>query len=131
MLEAFYCCIAAKIGEHPWAALEFLDYRDSEWGHPVADDIRLFEQIRFEGFQSASSWRTILANRDNFRAVFSGLDFYIDSDCDMSDAERLLVDMGIVRRRCKIGLIDDRAPGYVMRAVAAARRKDFALPKGR
>lgn len=52
-----------------WAggAPEFLAYHDTEWGFPVSDDIRLFEKICLEGFQSGLSWRTILNKRENFR----------------------------------------------------------------
>ena len=57
------------------AAPEFLDYHDSEWGFPVSDDIRLFEKISLEGFQSGLSWRTILAKRENFRSAFHDFDF--------------------------------------------------------
>ncbi|MGL4489006.1 MAG: DNA-3-methyladenine glycosylase I, partial [Rhizobiaceae bacterium] len=34
-------------------------YHDHEWGNPVTDDIRLFEKICLEGFQSGLSWITI------------------------------------------------------------------------
>jgi DNA-3-methyladenine glycosylase I len=56
-------------------APEFLDYHDSEWGFPVDDDIKLFEKLCLEGFQSGLSWRTILAKRENFRAAFHHFDF--------------------------------------------------------
>jgi hypothetical protein len=50
-------------------------YHDNEWGRPVSDDIRLFEKICLEGFQSGLSWLTILRKRENFRAAFDGFDF--------------------------------------------------------
>ena len=50
-------------------------YHDHEWGRPVADDIRLFEKICLEGFQSGLSWLTILRKRENFREAFAGFDF--------------------------------------------------------
>ena len=34
------------------AAPEFFHYHDTEWGFPVGDDIRLFEKLSLEGFQS-------------------------------------------------------------------------------
>ena len=37
---------------------EFIPYHDTEWGFPVDDDIRLFEKICLEGFQSGLSWLT-------------------------------------------------------------------------
>jgi DNA-3-methyladenine glycosylase I len=84
------------------AAPEFLDYHDREWGFPVDDDIRLFEKICLEGFQSGLSWRTILAKRENFRAAFKGFDFNAVAHFDNKDIQRLLGDAGIVRHRGKI-----------------------------
>ena len=51
------------------AAPEFLHYHDTEWGFPVTDDLRLFEKLCLEGFQSGLSWRTILNKREGFRAA--------------------------------------------------------------
>ena len=34
------------------SAPEFEAYHDREWGFPVADDVRLFEKLSLEGFQS-------------------------------------------------------------------------------
>ena len=50
-------------------------YHDEEWGRPVGDDVRLFEKLCLEGFQSGLSWLTILRKRENFRAAFAGFDF--------------------------------------------------------
>jgi DNA-3-methyladenine glycosylase I len=81
---------------------EFLDYHDREWGFPVSDDIRLFEKISLEGFQSGLSWRTILAKRENFRTAFAGFEFEAVAEFTEADVERLLQDAGIVRHRGKI-----------------------------
>lgn len=81
---------------------EYLQYHDHEWGLPVSDDIRLFEKICLEGFQSGLSWRTILAKRDNFRRAFLGFDFREMARFDDADVVRLLQDEGIVRHRGKI-----------------------------
>jgi len=87
-----------------WAggAPEFLAYHDTEWGFPVSDDIRLFEKICLEGFQSGLSWRTILNKRENFRKAFAGFDFHRVAQFDDADVTRLLGDPGIVRHRGKI-----------------------------
>lgn len=84
------------------AAPEFLDYHDREWGFPVDDDVRLFEKLCLEGFQSGLSWRTILAKRENFRAAFQGFDFHRVARFSPRDVDRLLQDSGIVRHRGKI-----------------------------
>jgi len=47
---------------------DYMRYHDTEWGFPVHDDIRLFEKICLEGFQSGLSWLTILRKREAFRA---------------------------------------------------------------
>jgi len=87
-----------------WCAAsdEYRAYHDSEWGFPVDNDIRLFEKICLEGFQSGLSWRTILAKRENFRAAFEGFDFTKVAQFTDTDVERLLQDAGIVRHRGKI-----------------------------
>jgi len=87
------------------AAPEFFAYHDSEWGFPVDDDRRLFEKLCLEGFQSGLSWRTILAKRENFRAVFCRFDFDQIATFTEADIERLLKDEGIVRHRGKIAAV--------------------------
>lgn len=90
-------------------APEFLEYHDNEWGHPVKDDIILFEKICLEGFQSGLSWRTILNKRDNFRNAFAGFDFNIVSGFDEKDKERLINDAGIIRHKGKIEAVINNA----------------------
>ena len=81
---------------------DYMRYHDTEWGYPVHDDIRLFEKICLEGFQSGLSWLTILRKRDAFRAGFGGFDFNKVALFGESDIERMLGDKGIVRHRGKI-----------------------------
>ncbi|MGR3624095.1 DNA-3-methyladenine glycosylase I [Pseudophaeobacter sp.] len=91
------------------SAPEFDAYHDREWGYPVADDIRLFEKICLESFQSGLSWRTILAKRENFRAAFCGFDWNRVAEFGEADVERLLQDAGIVRHRGKIEAVINNA----------------------
>jgi DNA-3-methyladenine glycosylase I len=81
---------------------DYLHYHDHEWGRPVADDIRLFEKICLEGFQSGLSWLTILRKRENFRAAFANFEFDRIAEFTEADVERLLQDAGIIRHRGKI-----------------------------
>lgn len=81
---------------------EYLRYHDEEWGRPVVNDIRLFEKICLEGFQSGLSWLTILRKRENFRAAFAGFDFEKVARFEEADIERCLGDAGIIRHRGKI-----------------------------
>lgn len=81
---------------------DYRRYHDAEWGRPVTDDIRLFEKICLEGFQSGLSWLTILRKRENFRIAFAGFDFDKVAAFDDEDIARCLADTGIVRHRGKI-----------------------------
>ena len=80
----------------------YMDYHDSEWGYPVADDFRLFEKICLEGFQPGLSWLTILNKRENFRKAFKSFDFNKVAKFSENDVENLLQDEGIIRHRGKI-----------------------------
>ncbi len=77
-------------------------YHDREWGRPVRNDVRLFEKLSLEGFQSGLSWLTILRKRENFRAAFAGFDIEAVSSFKAREVNRLLKDAGIVRHRGKI-----------------------------
>jgi len=81
---------------------DYRRYHDEEWGRPVTDDIRLFEKICLEGFQSGLSWLTILRKRENFRAAFAGFDFVEVAQFGEADIARCLADAGIIRHRGKI-----------------------------
>jgi DNA-3-methyladenine glycosylase I len=87
-----------------WAesAPEYRAYHDTEWGFPVADDVRLFEKLSLEGFQAGLSWITILRKREAFRQAFAGFDYARVARFDDSDVARLLGDAAIVRHRGKI-----------------------------
>jgi DNA-3-methyladenine glycosylase I len=84
------------------AAADYIAYHDDEWGRPVTDDIRLFEKLSLEGFQSGLSWLTILRKREGFRRAFAGFDPERVAAFGPSDVERLLTDAAIVRHRAKI-----------------------------
>jgi DNA-3-methyladenine glycosylase I len=88
---------------------EYLAYHDSEWGFPVADDVRLFEKLSLEGFHAGLSWLTILRKRDAFRAAFAGFDPARVAAFDGRDVKRLLADAGIVRHRGKIEAVINNA----------------------
>jgi DNA-3-methyladenine glycosylase I len=81
---------------------EMLAYHDAEWGMPVDDDVRLFEKLCLEGFQSGLSWLTILRTREGFRRAFDGFDPAKVARYGAAELERLLGDAAIVRHRGKI-----------------------------
>jgi DNA-3-methyladenine glycosylase I len=87
-----------------WGAAppEYRAYHDDEWGRPVTDDVRIYEKLCLEGFQSGLSWLTILRKREGFRAAFARFDPERVAAFGPADVERLLGDAGIVRHRGKI-----------------------------
>jgi DNA-3-methyladenine glycosylase I len=94
-----------------WAdsAPEYRAYHDTEWGFPVAEDIRLFEKLSLEGFQAGLSWLTILRKRSAFRRAFAGFDYEQVASFDDDDVARLLADAAIVRHRGKIEAVINNA----------------------
>ena len=77
-------------------------YHDLEWGRPVAEDVRIFEKLCLEGFQSGLSWLIILRKRENFRRAFRSFDIDALSRFTARSIDRLMQDAGIVRNRAKI-----------------------------
>jgi DNA-3-methyladenine glycosylase I len=84
------------------SAPENVAYHDDEWGRPVVDDVRLYEKLCLEGFQSGLSWLTILRKRERFREAFAGFDPERVAGFGARDIKRLMGDAGIVRHRGKI-----------------------------
>ena len=91
------------------SAPEYVPYHDHEWGFPVTDDVRLFEKLSLEGFQSGLSWLTILRKREGFRRAFAGFDFERIARFGSRDVARLLADRAIVRNRAKIEAVINNA----------------------
>jgi DNA-3-methyladenine glycosylase I len=87
-----------------WGAGEqdYHDYHDFEWGRPTISDVKLFEKMTLESFQSGLSWLTILRKRANFIEAFKEFNLEKVARFDNSDVERLLLNSGIVRHRGKI-----------------------------
>jgi DNA-3-methyladenine glycosylase I len=87
-----------------WATGDELNraYHDAEWGRPERDDVRLFELLTLEAFQSGLSWTTILRKRQGFRDAFAGFEIDAVARFGDRDVERLLADAEIVRHRGKI-----------------------------
>ena len=90
-------------------ATDYVKYHDTEWGFPVKDDVRLFEKICLESFQSGLSWRTILTKRENFRAAFCGFEFHKVAQFNDDDKNQLLNNKGIVRHKGKIESVINNA----------------------
>ncbi len=88
----------------PWGlgTPDYVAYHDGEWGRPVHGEVRLFERVSLEAFQSGLSWITILRKREAFRAAFAGFDPAAVAEFGDDDVERLMADAGIVRNRAKV-----------------------------
>jgi DNA-3-methyladenine glycosylase I len=124
----------------PWGAgtPEYQLYHDQEWGRPVGDDNRIYENLCLEGFQSGLSWLTILRKRDGFRKAFAGFDPDEVAAFGAGDVERLLSDAAIVRNRSKIlATIDNaratvrlRQEGTSLAALVWAHEPPAQLPPG-
>ena len=105
---------------------DYRRYHDEEWGRPVTSDVRLFEKICLEGFQSGLSWLTILRKRENFRKAFAGFDFDRVAAFDQDDIERLVLDAGIIRHRGKIvSTVNNAARAVEMRDEFGSLAKFF------
>jgi DNA-3-methyladenine glycosylase I len=86
-------------------AEDYVAYHDHEWGVPVHDDVRLFEKICLEGFQSGLSWLTVLRKREAFRGAFAGFDYRRLARWGDAEIEKLLAAPGIIRHRSKIASV--------------------------
>lgn len=92
---------------------DYIAYHDQEWGRPLYDSHRLFENLCLEGFQAGLSWITILRKRENFRAAFAGFDPHALAKWGAADIERLMQDQGIIRHRGKIEATLTNAQAYL------------------
>ncbi|WP_336276471.1 DNA-3-methyladenine glycosylase I [Bartonella sp. CB178] len=94
-----------------WAGTDplYCAYHDNEWGKPVFDDHRLFEQICLEGFQAGLSWLTILKKISHFRQAFDIFDFEKIADYNEEKIKILMLNEGIVRHERKIRSVVNNA----------------------
>jgi DNA-3-methyladenine glycosylase I len=81
---------------------DYRAYHDDEWGVAVHGEVRLYERLTLEAFQSGLSWLTILRKREAFRVAFAGFDPDAVAAFGEADLARLMADSSIVRNRLKI-----------------------------
>lgn len=119
---------------------DYREYHDTEWGRPVRGDQALFERLTLEAFQSGLSWITILRKRESFRSAFRHFDVEAVAGFTDADAERLMLDSGIVRNRAKIAATitnaralrawhDDEGDGALDSLVWSFARSDRKRPR--
>jgi len=87
----------------------YLQYHDEEWGRPVHDDQRLFEQLVLEGAQAGLSWITILKRRHHYRRVFRNYHLPTLAAFSAEDIDKALQDAGIIRNRKKVESVVNNA----------------------
>jgi DNA-3-methyladenine glycosylase I len=80
----------------------YVAYHDDEWGVPSHDERHLFEMLVLEGAQAGLSWSTILRKREGYRAAFANFEVEKVARFAQHEADRLMLDAGIVRNRLKI-----------------------------
>jgi DNA-3-methyladenine glycosylase I len=80
----------------------YVAYHDKEWGIPVRDDRRLFEQLILEGAQAGLSWHTVLKKREAYRKAFANFDAKKIAKYDSKKIDTLMENTGIIRHRGKL-----------------------------
>lgn len=78
------------------------DYHDNEWGYPVHDDRKLFENLILEGAQAGLSWETVLRKREGYRIAFHGFDIEQCAAMNDDELEALRQEKAIIRNKLKI-----------------------------
>jgi len=78
------------------------DYHDHEWGVPLHDDHKLFENFVLDGFQAGLSWLTILKKREAFQTAFDHFMIHTVASYDENKINQLLDNASIIRNRQKI-----------------------------
>ena len=92
---------------------QYLAYHDQEWGRPVHDDKRLFEQLVLEGAQAGLSWITILKRRHHYKRVFCEYNVVKLAQFTDQDIATALLDKGIVRNRLEVNSVVNNAAKFI------------------
>jgi len=80
----------------------FIEYHDKEWGVPVRDDRKLFENLSLDIFQAGLNWELILNKRESFRKAFDNFEPKIVAKYSDEKTSILLDNPKIIRNRLKI-----------------------------
>lgn len=89
----------------PWldtSKPDYVDYHDNEWGIPVFDDQKLFENLILESAQAGLSWYTILKRRDGYQKAFKNFNVEKVALFTQQDIDDLVQNPEIIRHRGKI-----------------------------
>ena len=91
----------------------YKQYHDKEWGVPIFDDLKLFEFLTLETFQTGLSWITILRKRDHFRKAFDQFDYEKVARYGDEKINTLLNNQGIIRNKQKIKAAVNNAQRFI------------------
>ena len=80
----------------------FIKYHDEEWGVPVRDDKKLFENLSLDIFQAGLNWELVLNKRESFRKAFDNFEPKIVAKYSDEKISRLLDNHKIIRNKQKI-----------------------------
>ncbi len=79
-----------------------IEYHDREWGVPVRDDRKLFENLSLDIFQAGLNWELVLNKRESFRKAFDNFEPKIVANYSEEKINRLLDNAKIIRNKQKI-----------------------------
>lgn len=91
----------------------YVKYHDDEWGVPVYDSKKLFENLCLEGQQSGLSWITVLKKRTEYRKVFFNFDPEKIQYMTAEDVEKLLQNNKLIRHRKKLESVIKNARAFM------------------
>lgn len=79
-----------------------IEYHDKEWGVPVRNDRKLFENLSLDIFQAGLNWELVLNKRESFRKAFDNFEPKIVANYSDEKINRLLDNAKIIRNKQKI-----------------------------
>lgn len=103
----------------------YIKYHDEEWGIPVYDSKKLFENICLEGQQSGLSWITILQKREEYRKAFFNFDPYKIQNMTDENIDKLMENKNLIRHRKKLESIVKNARAFVKMEENGENFSDF------
>jgi DNA-3-methyladenine glycosylase I len=86
-----------------------IEYHDREWGVPIRDDRKLFENLSLDIFQAGLNWELVLNKRESFRKAFDNFEPQIVANYSDEKINSLLDNAKIIRNKLKINSIVNNA----------------------
>lgn len=83
----------------------YKNYHDKEWGKPVFDEQKLFEQFCLETQAAGLSWLTVLKKREDYRAAFELFDINKIVLLLPQDIEHIMENFNVIKNKPKLNSI--------------------------